>query len=216
MRRQSHRRRTGKTRGFCLHYRHPGVQQRKMDRWISEYHKEISSVLSKGSRGQLFNIQMGTKAIARGDYIPDRACDLKGVAAYDREKFKGMKDLGLATKDDLITQRMREYLSAIGNDRLKTELLRNYGMRIKLQCPQTVWRFFRPGHRQNGYAHYRIRPLVMFLYAIKRGNDTGVDVNTDDIALSAFLYFTPMQQPLVNEDYLTNYINDYFDTFVSN
>lgn len=211
MTRKSHLRRTGKTRGFTLHYRHLGVNQNKMDRWIKEYHTQLSSIISRGTRGQAFNIFMGTRAIAKGDYKPDRAWDLKGVAAYDREKKKYMKDLGLATKDDLISQRLLSYITTLtkGNDTVM--MLREYGSRMKLQSPQATWNTFKRGSRQAGYSHYRIRPLTMFLYAIKSGNDRGLDVNTDDIALSSFLYFPPWKCNRVDEKFLKKWIDDYFD-----
>lgn len=208
---KSHLRRTGKTRGFTLHYRHLGVNQKKMDRWIRDYHDQLSSIISKGTRGQAFNVFMGTRAIARGDYKPDRTWDLKGVAAYDREKRKYMKDLGLATKDDLITQRLLSYIKTLMAGGDTVSLLGEYGMRMKLQSPQTTWRTYMLGYRQVGYSHYRIRSLAMFLYAIESGNERGLEVNTDDIALSAFLYFPPWQCSLVDEEFLMKYIDDFFD-----
>lgn len=211
MRRKSHLRRTGKTRGFVLHYRHLGVNQRKMDRWIREYHEQLSSIISKGTRGRAFNIFMGTRAIARGDYKPDRAWDLTGVAAYDREKKKYMKDLGLASKDDLITQRLLSHIKTLMEGGDTVSVIREYGMRMKLQSPQATWRAFKPGYRQVGYSHYRIRPLTMFLYAVKSGNERNSEVNTDDITLSAFRYFTPWECSLIDESFLMGYIDAYFD-----
>lgn len=208
---KSHLRRTGKTRGFTLHYRNLGVNQRKMDRWIKDYYNQLSSIISKGTRGQAFNALMGTRAIARGDYKPDRAWDLKGVAAYDREKRKYMKDFGLATKDDLITHRLLSYIKIpiVGGN--TAPMLREYGLRMKLQSPQTAWRTYKPGYKQVGYSHYRIRPLTMFLYAIESGNERGLEVNTDDIALSAFRYFTPLECGLVTEEFIMKFIDDFFD-----
>jgi len=207
---KSHLRRTGTTRGFALHYRHLGVSIPKLDRWILHHYSAIRNIIIRSSRGHRFNAQMGAAAIARQDYRPDRALDLRGVAAYDREKQKCMKDLGLTTKDNRITQRMLGYIHVLQGRGNTIPLLRDYGMRIKLQGPQIAWRDFSLGDRQMGYAHCRIRPLVMFLYALKSAIEHGVDVNTDDIALSAFRVFTPQEIPKVDEEILITYIDDYF------
>ena len=207
---QSHLRRTGRTRGFTLHYRHLGVSLGKMDRWIQHHYRTISSIIVRATGGRAFNAQMGAAAIARGDYRPDRALDLSGVAAYDREKQKCMKDLGLVSKHNRITERMRNYIAAVRSSGRAIPLLREYGLRIKLQGPQISWRTFHSGYRQAGYSHYRIRPLVMFLYSIRSGVRKGVKVNTDDIALSAFRLFTPQQVPRVDEAFLMRHIDDYF------
>jgi hypothetical protein len=153
---------------------------------------------------------MGAAAIARGDYLPDRALDLSGVAAYDREKQKCMKDLGLVTKDNRITQRLQNYMAAMQGCGDRIALLRQYGLGIKLQGPQIMWRSFSPGNRQMGYAHYRIRPFVMFLYALQQGIERTAEVTTDDLALSAFRLFVPMEQDRVDEQFVRSHVDQYF------
>jgi hypothetical protein len=151
---------------------------------------------------------MGTEAIAAGDYLPDRHQSLAGAAAYHREKRKYMKDLGLARADDVITDRMRQYIRVLesGGDRIG--FLRGQALKMKLLCPQAANVGWTP--RQNGYTHYRIRPIVMFLYAIRSARLHGVEATTDDIALSAFRFFTPGEQQRVDETFLTNHIDAFY------
>jgi hypothetical protein len=42
-------------------------------------------------------------------------------------------------------------------------------------------------------------------------NEFDVVVNTDDIVLSAFRFFTPREQVLVDENFMMNYVGDYFE-----
>ena len=208
-RRHRHLQRIGRSSGFAVHYRNLGVRQEIMDRWIQGYYRHHGDLLRQVMRGPEFNALMGIEAIARGDYRPDRTHSLAGAAAYDREKKKYMKDLGLARKDDAITEKMAQYIRILeqGGDLIR--FLREQAIKIKLFCPQTNVANWSP--RQNGYAHYRIRPLVMLLYAVQTGNELGIEINTDDIVLSAFRFFTPREQALIDEEFMMEYIREYME-----
>lgn len=78
----------------------------------------------------------------------------------------------------------------------------------KLPCPQGLGPEWTP--KQNGYRHYRIRPGIMFLYAVKSAEDHGVDIDTDDLTLTALRFFTPLQHNRVDEQFLKNHIDEYF------
>ncbi len=204
-----HVERRGVSSGFSLHYRNLGVRQEIMDRWIQRFYRRKADLLQQAMAAGDFNAMMGVAAIAAGDYKPDRHHSLAGAAAYDREKRKYMKDLGLARADDVITARMRQYIRILEKDGDRVAFLRDQALKMKLICPQTATVKWTP--RQNGYAHYRIRPIVMFLYAVRRGHLDGVEVNTDDLALSAFRFFTPREQGQVDEDFLRAHVDSYFE-----
>ncbi len=204
-----HTERIGVSSGFCLHYRHPGVNQEKMDRMIQQFFRENADLLRRPMAAGDFDALMGAKAIAAGDYLPDRLQSLAGAAAYQREKKKYMKDFGLARADALITNRMYQYIKILETGGDKIGFLQEQALKMKLMCPQIANKNWTP--KQNGYKHYRIRPTVMFLYAIKQAQTREVGANTDDIALSAFRFFTPREQALVDEAFLMRHIDAYFN-----
>jgi len=203
-----HTKRLGVSSGFSLHYRNLGVSQQIMDSWIQRFYRRRADLLRRAMAAGDFDAMMGVEAIAAGEYKPDRHHSLAGAAAYNREKRKYMKDLGLARADDVITDRMRQYIRILetGGDRLA--FLREQALKMKLICPQVASVRWTP--RQNGYAHYRIRPIVMFLYAIRSAHLHRVEANTDDLVISAFRFFTPREQARVDETFLKAHIDAYF------
>ena len=50
----------------------------------------------------------------------------------------------------------------------------------------------------------------MFLYAVKSAKDHGVEIDTDDLMLSALRFFTPREHNRIDEEFLKNYIDQYF------
>jgi len=50
----------------------------------------------------------------------------------------------------------------------------------------------------------------MFLYALKSAEDHGVEIDTDDLTLTALRFFTPAQHDPVDEEFLKNHIDEYF------
>lgn len=203
-----HTRREGRTSGFAIHYRNLGVDQNKMDKWILNYYEHNKDLLAETLRGQRLNLKLSAAAIAQGRYRPDRAHSLTGAAAYAREKQKYMKDLGLATKGNSITERMKSYVRAItGAGQNRNDLLKSFAARMKLWCPQT--NKTKGTISQNGYRHYRIRPLLMVLYTLDYAGS--VEVTTDDLVLSALRYFTEDECSLVDEAFLMEHIRNYLE-----
>jgi hypothetical protein len=205
-----HRRRIGRSGGFVLHFRGAGVDQEKMDKIILDYLRKKSDLLGEDTSSADFNAQMAIEVIARGDYQPDRTQNLEGTSAYIREKLKYLKDLGFVRKDGYLTQTLRDYVKfSQRNDAAAIlELLQQRIGRWKLFCPQGAGPKWTP--KQNGYTHYRIRPGIMFLYAIKSAEDHGVEIDTDDLTLTALRFFTPAQRDPVDEGFLKEYVDQYF------
>jgi len=127
-----------------------------------------------------------------------------------REKLRYMKYLGFIRKDGFRTLVLDNYVRALNvNDKVaRLRLLQHRIARWKLCCPQGAGAGWTP--QQNGYKHYRIRPGVMFLYAVKSAEDNGVKIDTDDLTLTALRFFTPHQHDRVDEEFLKNYIDEYF------
>ncbi len=207
---ERHRRRVGRSSGFALHLRAAGVDQQKMDEIILDYLRMESDLLGQETRPTDFNARMSIEAIARGDYQPDRACSLEGPSANVREKLRYMKYLGFIRKDGFRTQALTDYVRALNaNDSVaRLNLLQRRIARWKLRCPQGAGAGCTP--KQNGYRHYRIRPGIMFLYAVKFAEDHGVEIDTDDLTLTALRFFTPAQHNRVDEEFLKNHIDEYF------
>jgi len=207
---ERHRRRVGKSSGFALHLRAAGVDQQKMDEMISVYLRMESDLLGQETSTTDFNARMSIEAIARGDYQPDRACSLEGPSANVREKLRYMKYLGFIRKDGYRTQVLTDYVRALNaNDSVaRLNLLQHRIARWKLRCPQGAGQKWTP--RQNGYRHYRIRPGIMFLYAVKSAEDHGMEIDTDDLTLTALRFFTPAQHDHIDEEFLKNHIDEYF------
>jgi len=207
---ERHRRRVGRSSGFVLHFRGAGVDQEKMDKIILDYLRKKADLLGEDTSSADFNAQMAIEVIARGDYQPDRTQNLEGTSAYVREKLKYMKDLGFIRNDGCLTQALRDYarISQTNDHVARLKLLQQRIGCWKLPCPQGVGPGWAP--RQNGYRHYRIRPGIMFLYAVKSAEDHGVEIDTDDLALSALRFFTPHQHERVDEEFLKNHIDEYF------
>lgn len=206
-----HTKREGRTSGFAIHYRHLGVDQRKMDKWILNYYNANRNLLAETLSGQRLHVKLSATAIAQGIYSPDRTYSLTGAAAYVREKQKYMKDLGLATKGNSITERMKSYIRALKNKgQNRDTLLKNFSIQMKLWCPQTMKT--KGTISQNGYRHYRIRPLLMVLYTLEYAKSMQVEVTTDDLVLSALKYFPEDEYPLINEAFLMKHIRTYIKT----
>jgi hypothetical protein len=207
---ERHKTRIGTSGGFALHFRGAGVDQEKMDKIILDYLRKKADLLGEDTSSADFNAQMAIEVIARGDYQPDRTQNLEGTSAYVREKLKYMKDLGFIRKDGYLTQTLRDYvrLSQTNDSAAILELLQQRIGRWKLSCPQGAGPKRTP--KQNGYRHYRIRPGIMFLYALKSAEDHGVTIDTDDLTLTALRFFTPAQHDPVDEEFLTDYIDQYF------
>jgi len=207
---ERHRRRVGRSSGFALHLRAAGVDQQKMDEIIVDYLRMESDLLGQETRPTDFNARMGIEAIARGDYRPDRACSLEGPSANVREKLRYMKYLGFIRKDGFRTQILTDYVRALNaNDSVsRLNLLQRRVARWKLRCPQGAGAAWTP--QQNGYRHYRIRPGIMLLYAVKSAEDHGVEIDTDDLTLTALRFFTPAQHNRIDEEFLKNHIDQYF------
>ena len=207
---ERHRRRVGRSSGFALHLRAAGVDQQKMDEIILDYLRKESDLLGQEMRPTDFNAHMSIEAIARGDYQPDRPCSLEGPSANVREKLRYMKYLGFIRKDGFRTQVLTDYVRALNaNDSVaRLNLLQHRIARWKLCCPQGDGGKWTP--KQNGYRHYRIRPGIMFLYAVKSAEDHGVEIDTDDLTLTALHFFTPAQCNRVDEEFLKNHIEQYF------
>jgi len=207
---ERHKTRIGTSGGFALHFRGAGVDQEKMDKIILDYLRKKADLLGEDTSSADFNAQMAIEVIARGDYQPDRTQNLEGTSAYVREKLKYMKDLGFIRKDGYLTQTLRDYvrLSQTNDSAAILELLQQRIGRWKLSCPQGAGPKRTP--KQNGYRHYRIRPGIMFLYALKSAEDHGVEIDTDDLTLTALRFFTPAQHDPVDEEFLKNHIDEYF------
>ncbi len=207
---ERHKKRIGRSSGFVLHFRGSGVDQEKMDKIILDYLRKKADLLGEDTSSADFNAQMAIEVIARGDYQPDRTQNLEGTSAYVREKLKYMKDLGFIRNDGCLTQALRDYarISQTNDHAARLKLLQQRIGCWKLPCPQGVGPGWAP--RQNGYRHYRIRPGIMFLYAVKSAEDHGVEIDTDDLALSALRFFTPHQHERVDEEFLKNHIDEYF------
>jgi hypothetical protein len=205
-----HRKRIGKSSGFVIHFRGAGVDQETMDRIILDYFRKTSDLLRPNGTRTDFNARMGIDAIARGDYLPDRTSKLEGISAYIREKLKYMKDLGLIRRDDFTTHKMSEYVRILesGDVTAKKKFLQDRVAKWKLISPQGARTRWTP--RQNGYLHYRIRPGIMLLYAIKCAERQGVEIDTDDLMLSALRFFTPKENSCVDEDFIKEHIENYF------
>lgn len=193
-----------------MHFRGAGVDQEKMDKIILDYLRKKADLLGEDTSSADFNAQMAIEVIARGDYQPDRTQNLEGTSAYVREKLKYMKDLGFIRKDGYLTQTLRDYarISQANDSAARLNLLQQRIGCWKLRCPQGAGGRWTP--KQNGYRHYRIRPGIMFLYALKSAEDHGVEIDTDDLTLSALRFFTPAQQDRVDEEFLKNHIDQYF------
>ena len=148
-----HRRRVGRSSGFVIHFRGPGVDQEKMDKIILDYFQRTGDLLRQNGTRTDFNARMGIEAIARGDYKPDRTSRLEGISANIREKLKYMKDLGLIRKDDFRTQKMDEYISILEREDFaaKFQFLQDRVRKWKLLCPQGAKMRWTP--KQNGYLH---------------------------------------------------------------
>ena len=127
-----------------------------------------------------------------------------------REKLRYMKYLGFIRKDGFRTQVLTDYVRALNanNSVARLNLLQLRIACWKLRCPQGAGRRWTP--KQNGYRHYRIRPGIMFLYALKSAEDHGVEIDTDDLTLTALRFFTPAQHDPVDEEFLKNHIDQYF------
>jgi hypothetical protein len=205
-----HKKRIGRSSGFVLHFRGAGVDQEKMDKIILDYLRKKADLLGEDTSSADFNAQMAIEVIARGDYQPDRTQNLEGTSAYVREKLKYMKDLGFIRDDGCLTQALRDYarISQTNDYAARLKLLQQRIGCWKLPCPQGVGPEWTP--RQNGYRHYRIRPGIMFLYAVKSAEDHGVEIDTDDLTLTALRFFTPAQHGRVDEEFLKNHIDRYF------
>ena len=215
-RRHRHKRRVVTGRGFTIHLRAFGVELDKMYRWIEDHHQAVTSILSRGLRGENHDAQMSTAGIARRDYRPDRSETLTGAAAYMREKRVLMKYLGLQRGDWIPTRRLVDYIRHVHGGGDPNPLLRRYGIEAKLMCPQIRSYLYRPGLSQASYAHYRIRPYAMLLYALGVGKDLSAVLNTDDIALSVLLFHPPQAQRRVTEPFLQEQIDRYVARKVSN
>ena len=207
---ERHKTRIGTSSGFAIHFRGAGVDQEKMDKIILDYLRKKADLLGEDTSSADFNAQMAIEVIARGDYQPDRTQNLEGTSAYVREKLKYMKDLGFIRDDGYLTQTLRDYarISQANDSAARLNLLQQRIGCWKLRCPQGARGRWTP--KQNGYRHYRIRPGIMFLYALKSAEDHGVEIDTDDLALSALRFFTPAQQDRVDEEFLKNHIDQYF------
>ena len=205
-----HKKRIGRSSGFVLHFRGAGVDQEKMDEIILDYLHKKADLLGEDTSSADFNAHMGIEAIARGDYRPDRTQKLEGTSANIREKLKYMKDLGFIRKDDFRTQVLVNYARILqtNDSAARLKFLQQRIGRWKLPCPQGVGPKWTP--RQNGYKHYRIRSGIMFLYAVKSAEDHNVEIDTDDLMLSALRFFTPREHHCIDEDFLKDYINQYF------
>ncbi|MBA7594553.1 MAG: hypothetical protein GH143_10725 [Calditrichaeota bacterium] len=204
-----HTQRIGASSGFSLHYRGSGVNQEKMDLWIKRFFHKKGNLLRQAMAASDFDAIMSVEAIAAGEYLPDRPRSLSGAAAYSREKRKYMKDLGLARADDLIPDRLFQYIQILESGGDRVGFLRSQSMKMKLMCPQSANTTWTP--KQNGYRHYRIRPLVMFLYAIRQSQLRKTEANTDDLTLSTFRFFTPRDKKRVDENFLISHIDAYFE-----
>jgi len=152
---------------------------------------------------------MSAAGIARGDYKPDRYETLSGAAAYIREKNVLMKYLGLQRRDRILTERLGDYIRRVEGGTDPREPLAGYGIQAKLMCPQIRTYTYRPGNRQASYAHYRIRPCAMLLYALNLAKELGILLNTDDIALSVLRFYPSQAQPMVTEGFLKRQIEEY-------
>lgn len=202
-------------RAFTLHTRAFGVDHLKMNRWIRAHHDIITDLFLVYPHGQQMDERQAASAIGRGDYNPDRARLNGGPAAYSREKRVHMKYLGLYRGDGVTTNRMRRYIQALDQGNTGIELLREYSLKIKLECPQVRTYLYEKGHSQASYAHYRIRPIVMFLYAIKQGQELHTTVNTDDVVLSVLRFYPPYETQSIDEIFLKKKIEEYFQRKVS-
>lgn len=190
--------------------RSAGVDPKKMDEIILDYARRKGSLLGREDSRTDFNARMGIEAISKGLYRPDRASSLEGTGANIREKLRLMKDLGLVRRDDFATDELRQYVRILedGDAGKRLDFLQRRIARWKLVSPQgsqTAW-----SPRQNGYKHYRIRPGVMLLYAAERAEKRGVEIDTDDVVLSASRFFTPNEVATVDEVFLQQHIRDYF------
>lgn len=205
---QSHVSRNVTGRAFTVHLRCFAKNIEKLNRFLQEYRKEVESILFN-LEGEQFDRRLGIKGMA-SEILRIESSSLEGVQAHAREIKVFSKYLGLIRPENMITSRGEAYLNALESHQNYLGLLAEYAMKIKLMCPLVRSYIYQVGQNQASYANYRIRPIVMTLYAIKQGKELGLEVDTDDIALTSLLFYPPHKQRTVTERFLKSKIDDYF------
>lgn len=206
--REPHESRQVTGRAFTLHLRCFGKDLTKINTFLQNYKKEVESIFFN-LKGEGFDKKLGLKGMAE-EILKVEKNSLDGVKAHAREFKVCLKYLGLIRKEDIVTLRGEAYINCLDDDGDYISLLRDYAMKIKLMCPLIKTYLYGKGYNQAGYAHYRIRITPMVLYAIKKGESYGIDVNTDDIALTSLLFYPPYKFSVVTEQFLMDAIDKYF------
>ena len=206
-------------RAFSLHLRTFAKVLEKIDGFFEAYKREVNNLLFNIS-GQQLDRRMGLRAAGLNILQVDKN-SLEGVQAHQREIKVFLKYMGFIRPENYITMRGENYLNATNNQR--KALLIESSARFKMTCPLNRDNDYFKGNDQASYSHYRIRPVIMTLYAIQKAKNLNVEIDTDDILLTALRFYPPeIQRRLVNEKFLisnntTFYVRDtIFASFVLN
>ena len=194
-------------RAFTLHLRCFAKSLDKLNKFLILYQQEVENILFN-LKGEKFDRKLGVKGMA-SEILKTEKSSLEGVQAHAREIKVFAKYLGLIRTENLITSRGETYLKTVRSGGDYRSRLRDYVMKIKIECPLIRNYLYKKGHRQASYANYRIRVAVMVLHAIKKAKEYRVDIDTDDLALTALLFYPPFKQNRVSEEFLMLKIDEY-------
>ena len=193
-------------RSFSLHLRTFAKVLEKIDGFFEEYRNEVNSVFFN-IHGQQLDRKMGLRVAGLNILKVDKN-SLEGVQAHQREIKVFLKYMGFIRPENYITVRGENYLNANSNQR--KAILIESASRFKMTCPLIRDNDYIKGNDQASYGHYRIRPVIMTLYAIQKASNLNVEIDTDDILLTALRFYPPeIQRRIVNESFLISNIDSY-------
>lgn len=193
-------------RSFSLHLRTFAKAIAKIDGFFEEYRKEVNSIFFN-LKGQQLDKKMGLR-VAGLDILKVDKGSLEGVQAHQREIKVFLKYMGFIRPENYITIKGENYLNANKNQR--RALLIESASRFKITCPLIRDNDHIKGNEQASYGHYRIRPVIMTLYAIRKAQELKIEIDTDDILLSALRFYPPeIHRRLVDEKFLISSIDSY-------
>lgn len=196
-------------RAFAIHTRSLAPDIDKMNNVVREVERRVSHIFFN-AKGVQFDRQLGLGVATAIAYGMEKS-STAGLEAYMREKKVFMKYLGLFRSDQILPKRLDRYLAALNSGGDHFALLREFALGMKLMCPQVATTKFEKGDRQAGWGNYRIRPIVMALYAINTAAERNIEANTDDMVLAPLRFFPPYQRDPVTEAFLMKFIDEYFD-----
>ena len=193
-------------RSFCLHLRTFAKVLEKIDGFFGEYQKEVNNILFD-LKGQELDRKMGLRAAGLNFLKVDKS-SLEGIQAHQREIKVFLKYMGFIRPENYVTIRGEDYLER--DESKRRALLIESASRFKITCPLIRDNDYTKGNNQASYGHYRIRPVVITLYAIQKAHELEIEIDTDDILLSALRFFPPeIHRRLVDEKFLISAIDDY-------